>query len=352
MEPRENLIRACRRDNPAWVPFDLNLCPALEEEFTRRTGEADHRSYFGLGFDPLRLAPTDRQNDFAGFFHIPLLPTDQFDQWGVGRRQGPVAHFTEMLHPMQSFTSPDQVAAYPFPDDLADYRWADVPARVARTHESGRAAVAIMQCTIFEVSWYMRGMEEFLMDLVTDPPMACAIMDRVLELRKGCAARYAVAGVDLIELGDDVSTQLEMMLSPTLWREQLKPRLAEVIAAARSVKPDVIIFYHGDGNLRQIIPDLIEIGVDVLNPVQPECMDPAEIKRIYGDRLALWGTIGTQTTMPFGSPAEVRETVRQRIEACGAGGGLILAPTHVLEPDVPWANIEAFVEASREFGHP
>lgn len=251
---------------------------------------------------------------------------------------------------MQMFTSVAEVDGYPLPDELADYRWEGVPAQVAAAHAAGLAAVAAMQWTIFEISWYLRGMEEFLMDLLNDPAMACAIMDRVLELRKGCAARYAAAGADLLELGDDVSTQLDMMISPDLWRKQLKPRLAEVIAAARSVKPDILIFYHGDGNLQAIIPDLIEIGVDILNPIQPECMDPVVIKRRYGDRLTLWGTIGTQTTMPFGSPMEVRATVKRMIETAGADGGLVLAPTHILEPEVPWANIEAFVEACREYG--
>ena len=101
---------------------------------------------------------------------------------------------------------------------------------------------------------------------------------------------------------------------------------------------------------REIIPELIEIGVDILNPVQPECMDPAEIKRQYGDRLSFSGTIGTQSTMPFGTPREVEATIRKRIETVGVGGGLLLAPTHVLEPDVSWENILAFLEAVDRWG--
>lgn len=94
---------------------------------------------------------------------------------------------------------------------------------------------------------------------------------------------------------------------------------------------------------------MIEIGIDVLNPVQPECIDPVEVKRKYGERLSLWGTIGTQTTMPFGTPDEVRKVVRERIENLGMDGGLVLAPTHILEPEVPWENIEAFVEVVRNY---
>ena len=95
---------------------------------------------------------------------------------------------------------------------------------------------------------------------------------------------------------------------------------------------------------------MIEIGVTVLNPVQPECMDPVQLKTEYGDRLAFWGTIGTQTTMPFGTPEQVRAVVAERIETVGKGGGLLLAPTHVLEPEVPWRNVIAFVQAVEELG--
>ena len=94
-----------------------------------------------------------------------------------------------------------------------------------------------------------------------------------------------------------------------------------------------------------MIADLVDIGVNVLNPVQPECMDPAKIKREYGKHLSFWGTVGTQTTMPFGSPEEVKQIVRERIRTVGRGGGLIVAPTHLVEPEVPWENLLALVEA-------
>lgn len=113
----------------------------------------------------------------------------------------------------------------------------------------------------------------------------------------------------------------------------------------RDGKPDILIWYHTDGDCRAVIPELTEAGADILNPVQPECMDPVEIKQQFGDRLAFAGTIGIQTTMPFGTPDEIRAIVRERIATVGKGGGLLLAPTHVLEPDVPWENVLAFIEA-------
>jgi len=108
-----------------------------------------------------------------------------------------------------------------------------------------------------------------------------------------------------------------------------------------------VIFYHSDGNIMEIIPDLIEAGVEILNPVQPECMDPVEVAAGYGDRLSFWGTIGTQTTFPAGSPEDVRKACSDMMNTVGENGGLIIAPTHILEPDVPLKNVEAFVEFVR-----
>ena len=147
-----------------------------------------------------------------------------------------------------------------------------------------------------------------------------------------------------------MGTQWGMMMSPEMWRMWLKPRWARVIEAAKAVKPDLIVTYHSDGDISPIIPELAEIGIDVLNPVQPECLDLGEVKRKYGDRLAFWGGMGIQTTMPFGTPHDVRTEVKRLIETLGANGGFMIAPTHVLEPEVPWENILAFFDAVEEYG--
>jgi uroporphyrinogen decarboxylase len=251
---------------------------------------------------------------------------------------------------MEHFESPDEILAYPFPDYNEPYRWEGFGDKVAALKKADLIAIAFMQMTLFEVAWYLRGMENFMVDLIANRAFVETLLDSILRIRIGMAEKYARHGVDILMLGDDVSTQLEMMVDPRLWRELLKPRLARVIRAARDIKSDILIFYHGDGNLQAIIPDLIAIGVDILNPVQPECMDPALIKRQYGDRLSFWGTIGTQTTLPFGTPEDVEDAVKRNIETVGSGGGLLLSPTHMIEPEVPWENIEAFIGAIKKYG--
>lgn len=221
---------------------------------------------------------------------------------------------------------------------------------VRAIHEDGLAAAGFLQQTLFELAWEMRGMETLLMDLISNKPLAERLLDRITEIRCAMAGRLAMAGVDILRLGDDFGTQKSLMMSPATFREIMKPRLKKIIDAAREQRPDIIIFFHSDGSIMPLIPDFIDMGIDVLNPVQPECIDLPEVKRRFGDRLSFWGGVGIQTTMPFGTPDEVRDEVRQVIEILGEGGGLCIAPTHALQSDVPWENVVAFFEAVDRYG--
>ena len=348
MTNRQNIFRGLRRQQPERVGFEFSLSPLLQEEFKRRTGLTDYQEYYKFPFRYHDMNPTRLKTDFSVYFDsLPpgTRPLDWNPEWGVMGAPGATAHFQEMLHPMAKFTSVAQIASYPWPDFLADYRWDGVAEGAEAIKHRDLISVAPMQMTIFEIAWYLRGMDTFMEDLISEEDTAIALLDRLTDIRVGMARRYAAAGMDILMLGDDVATQVNMMISPELWRDTIKPRLARVIQAAKAEKPDILIFYHGDGNMERILPDLIEIGVEVLNPVQPECMDPMKMKERYGDSLAFWGCIGTQTTMPFGKPAEVKQTVKEMIKTVCKGGGLFLAPTHVLEPDVPWENVEAFIQA-------
>jgi len=156
--------------------------------------------------------------------------------------------------------------------------------------------------------------------------------------------------VDLLALDDDVGMPRTMMIGPATWREFFKPRLERIIHAARAIKPDLRILFHSDGYFEPIVGDLVEIGVNAINPLQPDHMDAVRIRRQFGPRLALWGTVGRQTTLSFASPEDIRQEVKLRVETLGRAG-LILSPAYDLEePDVPWQNLVAFLEAVREYG--
>ena len=155
-------------------------------------------------------------------------------------------------------------------------------------------------------------------------------------------------GVDMIWLGDDMGGQSSMLMSPRMWRTFFKPRMANLIASLRAINPQIKIAYHTDGVVYPIIPDLIEIGIDVLNPIQPAAMDPARLKHDYGDRLCFWGSLDIQHTLPFGTPDDVRAEVIARLRTIGQNGGLIIGPTHNLQLDTPMENLWAMVNTIKQ----
>ncbi|MGI6108148.1 MAG: uroporphyrinogen decarboxylase family protein [Lachnospiraceae bacterium] len=353
MNQRENLLRALRRDNPERVPFDFNLCPSQVDNFEKRTGTRDYRKYYGFPTRNVILKPTRKVYDYSKYYQgveEKLEPLNWNPEWGIMGIRGSVAHFQKMVHPLENFNKISDIEEYPFPDMTADYRWEGLKEENENFIRQGFATIGEMQMTIFELCWYLRGMDNFMIDFYENPEYNDALMDKITDIRIVMARKYAEVGVDILQLGDDVSTQRDMMMAPELWAKTLKPRMAKIIQAAKEVKPDILVFYHGDGNLEKIIPDLIEIGVDVLNPVQPECVDPFKVKKLYGDRLSFWGCVGTQTTMPFGTKEEIFDVCRRLIQEVGKGGGLLLAPTHTIEPEVPYENVEAFLEAVDKFG--
>jgi uroporphyrinogen decarboxylase len=229
-----------------------------------------------------------------------------------------------------------------------DYRYVDVAAKVEAYHRRGYAVCGELYQTVFEMAWLMRGMQTLMTDFVLNPEIAHAICERITAIRVMQARQFARAGVDILRLGDDIVTQQGRMFSSEMCREFLLPRVRRIVVAAKQVNPEVIIFMHSCGRVEEVIDDLIEAGIDVLNPLQPECNNLAWIKENYGDRLSFWGGIGVQSVLPHGTPADVQKAVRETSELLGKGGGLLLAPAHILDPSVPWDNIEAFIEAVKK----
>ena len=186
-----------------------------------------------------------------------------------------------------------------------------------------------------------------MMDMLAAPETAQFFLERTAAFQEHAAVQFARAGVDIVITGDDVAGQKGLLLSRETWREFLKPRLSATVRAVKAVNPATSVLYHSDGNVEPIIPELIEIGIDVLNPIQPAAMDPVKLKAEYGDKLCFWGSMDIQQTLPFGTPEEVRAEVLTRLGTIGRGGGLIIGPTHNLQLDTPLENFWAMVDAIR-----
>lgn len=352
MTSRERVLTAFHRESPDRVPTVLygeliGYVPAVARMLSERCGGISALEYFGFDITSFSLAPPWDQQDFRRY--IPADDRTTVDEWGVGWKGGSHFHYAEILHPLQDL-SLKEIHEYPFPDLGDAYRYQGVRDKNLELHNRG-LATAYFAGSIFETAWFMRGMEQLFADIVMDPDTADYLLDRITEIVVGSARHLAEADIDLLILGDDIAMQTGMMMSLDMWQEIFKPRLVRVIQAAKEVKPDICVFYHSDGNVWEAIPDLIDAGVDVLNPVQPECMDPARVKEEFGNLLSFFGTISVQKTMPLGTPDDVRAEVKSRMETIGRNGGLLLAPSHVLQPDTPWENIVAFFNAIEEFGY-
>jgi uroporphyrinogen decarboxylase len=298
----------------------------------------------GASFNPTVL-PRERFAEWLGTNAPEALTSGQVDEWGVWWKPANHHHLAHPEPPLRGIHDMRRLMEYPWPDLDEPYRWQGLGERVAALHERG-LAVAAYAGSVFEHSWYLRGMEDLMVDMLTAPKIAHWFFERTAAFQHFAAAQFARAGVDIVITGDDIAGQKGMLMKLDAWREFLKPRLAATVRAVKQTRPDAHVFYHSDGNMEAAIPELIEAGIDILNPIQPECMDPAAVKRDYGHCLSFWGTVSVQKTMPFGTPEEVHAEVRSRIRTVGEGGGLILAPAHVLGPETPWANILAFFEAA------
>jgi uroporphyrinogen decarboxylase len=353
MTPRENLLSLLRRTGYGHAPIDMSLCPSLEQDYRLATGTreplAEHFA-FPVRYVDDRPVPSRDPGEARARFSTPLHPDTRFDVWGIAHEPGSAKamHMTRMHHPLAGMDSLEALQSYPLPDfGAADGSFQRAQAEAF--HARGLASGAGMACTIWETAWYMRGMEDLMGDMMDDDPKAEWLLDAVTEQSCIRAASFAAAGVDCLFLGDDIGMQHSIMMSRSLYRTWLQPRLKRVIDAARAIKPDMLVLYHSCGYVEPFIPDLMEAGIDVLNPVQPECMNFESLHATYGDVLSFHGTLGTQTTMPFGTPEEVRAVVHRNLSIAGEKGGLWVAPTHLLEPEVPIANVLAYVEACRSW---
>jgi uroporphyrinogen decarboxylase len=347
---RDDLLNCLRRRGFSKVHVDYVFCESQISAFNKRFGNNDYEAFLGLSHRKLEL---DIKRNFTygrKQFSREILPDSTvFDEYGIGHSKGSelAFHMTRMHHPLKGADC-NEILNYPYPS-VDETKIPEFNLKIKSLHDRGVASFGFMQMTVWEASWYLRSMEDLMIDMMTESDAATILFDKITEFACSKARNYASAGIDILSLGDDIGTQNSLMLDVSLWEKWLQPRLRRVIEAAREIKPDILIFYHSCGYITPFIPKLIETGIDILNPIQPECMDFNEIHDRFGDRLSFWGTLGTQKLLPYGTKEEVKKTTRQRLEKCGIKGGIVVGPTHMVEPEVPWENIMAIIEAAKEF---
>ena len=338
------------------IMYDANFIESCEEKCVRELGLAkgtNIREHFGCYFHhdcyPIQAMNGDPgfQFDFMKYYKdIDIKPGSRLDGNGVLHEPGSLFHFTHMVSPLRHAQSLEEILSIPVLD-ICPGSFEKMKAEVDALHAQGFIA-QIWTGPIFETAWQLRDITCFFSDMVDHPDWCIALLHKISRRNVRLAEMAALAGVDMVMTSDDLADQRSLMMGPKFYREMIKPFHKEVCQAARKVNPNVAIWYHSDGNIEEIIPDLVENGVTILNPLQPECVDTERVRKEYGDVLVFDGLIGTQTTMPFDTPQGVRDRVRRVKDQFGQNGGLILSPTHALEPEVPTANVVAFFEACQE----
>jgi uroporphyrinogen decarboxylase len=350
MTPRDNILKTLRREGFESVPVDYVFCDSQIADFEKRESHKDYESYFGMCHRPFEMEVKRNYTHGPDLFKRETLPDSTvFDEYGIGHSKGSEAafHMTRMHHPLKG-ADMDEIRNYPYPA-VPDDALMKMTEKANALHDQGLASLAFMQMTVFEASWYLRSMEELMIDMMIEDEKASALLDKITQFAIAKAETYVKAGVDILSLGDDIGAQSSILLHVELWETWLKPRLTKVIDAARKINPDILIFYHSCGYITPFIDQLIEIGVNILNPVQPECMNFDEVHDKYGDRISFWGTLGTQELLPFGTKEEVYNTTLSRLNKCGKKGGIVIGPTHMVEPEVPWENLIAIIDAVKYF---
>lgn len=295
----------------------------------------------------------------------PLLLEDEQqrfyqDEWGI-RWQMPKPHglyYDIGRFPLADCASARDVERRPWPDPHDPARYAGLRAEARRLSASTGAGIVMERHTggIFETAWWLRGLDNLLADLALGSPVGEAVLDKVLEHKLAYWEHVLteVAGEIVVAAeADDLCTQNGLLMSLPMYRRYLQPRHRQLFSLIKSKAPRAKLFYHSCGSVWDLIPDLIDVGVDILNPVQVSAakMDTAALKRRFGKELVFWGGgVDTQRVLPFGSPRQVREEVKRRIDELAPGGGFVFAAVHCIQADVPPQNIQAMWEALQEHG--
>ncbi|MGI5817005.1 MAG: uroporphyrinogen decarboxylase family protein [Armatimonadota bacterium] len=382
MTPRERVLAALSHSEPDRVPFDLgttfvtgihriaydNLTEAMgmvgldekplldpfqqlampHEQVLRELGVDTRSVYLKL---PGRALENPSEDD--RYFY-------SLDSWGLRRRMPKDGglYYDMFEHPLAGMESVEEIDAYDWPDPLAGLDLDAIEAACRDIKASGDYPIIVggFGSGMLELVLWLQGYDQGYMNLIVNKPVTEAILEHVVELK----VRYAEAvlervgpWVDVFYNGDDLGLQEGPMIRREWFGELLAPRYVTYHEAIKGAAPQARVFFHTCGSVVDLLPDLIETGIDILNPVQVNAAgmgDTALLKERFGDAVTFWGAIDTQQVMPGGSPQDVRDEVRRRIDDLAPGGGYVLNTSHNIQADVPPENILAMVEALDEFG--
>lgn len=380
MTPRERVLAAINHEEPDRVPLTIGvnnatgikmrpyrgikriagikapdnyiydwpeLGTAAIDEHTMRRLHSDVRGVLDL--EPAAVRERNRMRE---------PHSDYIDSWGSGQTEIVPGDWFPGIHPMADASKIEDLEQYGGWPDMADpSRVAHVRAEAQRLADDNEFAIVATPWLLFpfERAHAMQGMETYLLNMAMNPDFARALLDKIADYCKQLMGRFLEElgdNVDIIKIGDDLGTQESLMISPRMYREMLKPVHADFISFIKS-RTRAKVFFHSDGDVAPLIEDFIEIGIDILNPIQTSAgsmSDLPALKKRFGDNIVFCGGIDTHRILPHGSPEDVRREVRRVMQILGPGGGCMIGAVHTVMNDVPPENVLAMVDAVEEFG--
>lgn len=355
MTSKERVLKTIHKEIPDRPPLFATVTPQVAEKLSTHLGlpyEEPLDSLLSTRISHMGLL-SSMGNDCVGI--AACAPTDRptithpdgiiENEWGMKFiSAGLYNEFHEF--PLENAQSVADISAYNFPDPFAAGRF-DAAKLAIANYGNDYGVVADLETFMFETSWYLVGLEKLLTDMMMETPYVDALFDKVMEINIEIGKQLISLGADIIWAGDDFGSQTGMMIDPLTWRKYFKPRIRIMIEEFRKVNPDIKIAWHSCGSILPIIPDFIEIGLDILNPLQPKAtgMDARFLKDTYGKDLLFFGALDIQELMPTGSPADIKKEVERLASIYGENGGYILAPAHNIQDDTPIENILAMFDA-------
>ena len=381
MTPRERVLTALRHKEPDRVPFDLGgsiLTGITTTAYKSLRAHMDLSPMHEMRIMDIvqQLAFVDEdmarklQTDVRGIFlkdpsdwSLKIEEAGKYsrftDPWGIGwqmpKRGG---YYYDMYHhPLKGITA-DDVDKAPWPNPLDRARVKGLKEEAMKIRDEGFAVMMgnPFGAGVFEMVLWLQGFEDGFANLLADKRLTHKLLDKMMDLKLKFWDLYLTEVgecVDVVIDGDDVGIQETPMISRQMYREYVLPRVKTIYSFIKKKAPNCFIFFHSCGSIYDILPDILETGADILNPVQVSAakMDTAVLKKEFGDRLVFWGGgVDTQEILPRGTPAEVKEEVKRRIGDLAPGGGFVFNTVHNIQHDVPPQNIMAMWEAVREFG--
>lgn len=343
MTPKETVKQALAFEPTRTFPYNVDFTRDARRAMQQRLGCEDVDAAVGNCFLQINVGSNAgaEVNRVAAGLMVPLGGGRFRDEFGVewDKRGG-----DDIGLPANQVLAKPDAGLLQMPDPLEPERWRGYEEVSAAAGE--RYILACFSSPLFQRAWFLRGMAQILMDMAAEEAFVHELLDRLARFAAGIVREAARRGADGIFFYDDYAQQTGLLFSPAMFRKFFAPRLEHIFAEARAAGLDV--FFHSCGDATAILDDLAAAGAQAFNPFQPEVMDVPAVAQRFRNRLAFYGGVSTQKTLPYGTPEDVRREVRALKSLFRETGGCILAPAHAVQRDVPLANVMAFLDAARE----